>query len=144
MAEIYLTGAVSDWSDPWMWHRTIEDEYPDHKFINPFFLNKYEFGDDEVYEYPEEVVEPAFDKIEEVDGMLVRYDEDATLMGTAMEIMHAYRNGVPVVIWDVERNERRVSPWLLYHSRYSTSDWKHAMKVLLMYAGESAEMVVGK
>lgn len=144
MAEIYLTGAVSNWNDPFKWHREIKDEYDDHKFINPYMLNKYGLGDDEVYENPEEVVDPCIDKLEEVDGVLVRYDDESNLMGTAMEILHAYREGIPVVIWNVSDSDRRVSPWLLYHTRYVHEDRDKAMKCLLMYAGESAEQVIGQ
>lgn len=144
MTEIYLTGAVTSWQDPWEWHREIKEEYDEHKFINPFMLNKYGIGDDEVYARPEEVVEPALEKIEEVDGMLIRYDDESNLMGSAMEILHAYRNGIPVVIWNVSESDRRVSPWLLYHTRHVETDRDQAMKCLLMYAGESAEDVIGK
>lgn len=146
MAEIYLTGAVENWKDPWAWQRDIrnDDEFSDHKFINPYMLNKYGIGDDEVYERPEEVVEPALEKIEEVDGVLVRYDDEASLVGTAMEIKHAYQEGIPVVVWNVSESDKRVSPWLLYHTRYVEDGRDKALKCLLMYAGESAENVIGK
>lgn len=143
MTEIYLTGAVSSWDDPWEWHRDIKNEYEDHSFVNPFLLNKYGIGDDEVYDNPDEVVEPARDKIAEVDGVFVRYDDEANLMGTAMEILYAYQEGIPVVVWNVSESDRRVSPWLLFHTRYVGTDRDRAMKCLLMYAGESAETVIG-
>lgn len=143
MAEIYLTGAVSDWDDPYAWQREVEDDFDEHEFTNPFFLNDHNFGDDEVYEHPEEVVEPALEKISEMDGVLLRYDDEANLMGAAMEVKEAYQQGIPVVIYNVSEGDKRVSPWLLHHTRYTTKKRDKALNCLLMYAGESAEDVVG-
>ncbi|EGQ44337.1 MAG: hypothetical protein J07AB43_01030, partial [Candidatus Nanosalina sp. J07AB43] len=56
MAQIYLTGAVSDWDDPFKWHDELaaSDEHDDHTFVNPYTLNGFDLGDDEIYERPEE------------------------------------------------------------------------------------------
>lgn len=151
MAEIYLTGAVSttpngnpDWDEPWAWQDDIKDECDDHDFIQPFFLTKYGFGDDEVFESPEKIVEPALDRLADADGMLIRYDAEVNMPGAHMEVRTAYQNGVPVVIWDITSTDRRVSPWMQYHTRYTHEDRDQAVACLLMYAGESAEEVIGK
>lgn len=148
MTQIYLTGAVStkdgepDWDDPYAWQHQLSDDYEDIDFIKPFYLTQYGFGDDEVYDHPEEIVEPALEKLEASDGLLVRYDEAAKLSGTYMEVRTAYQHGIPVVNWYVgERGN--VSPWLLYHQAYQSEDRDQAMKTLLMLAGESAEEVIG-
>lgn len=132
MATIYLTGAVSDWDDPFRWHDEMEDEWPDHEFVNPYTLNDFELGDEEVYERPHEVVEPALDAVEDSDGLLVRWDDDAFLVGTAMEIKHAFDHDVPVVIWyDGWRDN--LSPWLLHTSRGNFENREKALKVLLSF-----------
>lgn len=135
MAQLYLTGAVSDWEDPFKWHDELVEEYPDHEFINPYTLNDFDLGDDEVYERPAEVVEPALEAVEESDGMLVRWDDDAFLVGSAMEMKHAFEHNVPVVIWyDGWRDN--LSPWLLHTSRGNFDTREKSLKVLLAFVGE--------
>jgi len=135
MAQLYLTGAVSDWDDPFQWHDELVEEYPDHEFINPYTLNDFDLGDDEVYERPAEVVEPALDAVESADGLLVRWDDDAFLVGSAMEMKHAFEHDVPVVIWyDGWRDN--LSPWLLHTSRGNFDTREKSLKVLLAFVGE--------
>lgn len=132
MADIYVTGAVSDWDNPFQWHDELEEDWPDHEFINPYTLNDFELGDDEVYERPHEVVGPALDAVESADALLVRWDDDAFLVGTAMEMKHAYEHDVPVAIWyDGWRDN--LSPWLLYHSRGHFEERDKALKVLFSF-----------
>jgi hypothetical protein len=132
MATIYLTGAVSDWEDPFEWHDNLEDEWTDQDFINPYGLNDFELGDDEVYERPNEVVEPAESAIESVDGLLARWDDDIFLVGSAMEIKHAHDHDIPVVLWyDGWRDN--LSPWLLDKTRGNFEEREKALKVLLSF-----------
>lgn len=142
MAKIYLTGAVSDWDEPFRWHDELVEEYPDHEFVNPYTLNDFELGDDEVYERPHEVVQPAEQAVEECDGMLVRWDDEAFLVGSAMEIKHADDHDVPVSIWyDGWRDN--LSPWLLDKSRGNFDTRDKAFKVLLAFVGEPAHSEIG-
>lgn len=140
MVQIYLTGAVSDWDHPFAWQDELveSDEY-DHEFINPYTLNGFELGDEEVYERPNEVVEPALEAVEESDGLLVRWDDDAFLVGTSMEIKHAFDHDVPVVIW-YDGYRDNLSPWLLYTSRGNFEDKERALNVLLGYADSGFEL----
>jgi hypothetical protein len=134
MAEIYLTGAVSDFDDPFVWHDKLADSDEwDHDFVNPYTLNPFDFGDDGVYKYPEKVVEPALEAVEQSDGMLVRWEDDAFLVGTAMEIKHAFENDVPVVIWYNGYREN-LSPWLLHTSRGNFEEKEKALQVLSGFA----------
>ena len=132
MAQIYLTGAVSDWDDPFQWHDDLVDEWPDQEFINPYTLNDFDLGDEEVYERPNEVVEPALSAVESADGMLVHWDDDAFLVGSAMEMKHAFENDVPIVIW-YDGYRDNLSPWLLHTSRGNFEDKDKALKVLLSF-----------
>jgi len=135
MAKIYLTGALSEWDEPFKWHDELDsaDRWSSHEFVNPYTLNPFELGDEEVYESPEKVVEPALKEVEDCDGLLVRWDDSAFLTGTVMEVMEAYRNGVPAVIW-YNGYKDNVSPWLQYHARASFGDKEKALQVLLGFA----------
>lgn len=131
MSRIYLTGAVSDWDDPFEWHDELKNSGEwNHEFVNPYTLNPFELGDDEVYEHPEKVVDPALDAVEESDGMLVRWDDDAFLVGTAMEMKHAYENDVTITVWyDGYRDE--LSPWIQHVAKGDFESKEKALNVLL-------------
>ncbi len=138
MAKIYLSGAVSNFDDPFEWHDELAEsgEWDDHEFVNPYTLNDFELGDEAVYEHPEEVVEPALEAVRESDGLLVHWDDDAFLVGTAIEMWTAYQEGIPIVVWyDGYRDD--LSPWILYMIR---GDWEHketCLRVLLGFIGET-------
>lgn len=136
MSQIYLTGAVSDWQDPFQWHDELQDSdnWSEHKFVNPYTLNDFELGDDAIYDYPEKVVEPALDAVQNSDGMLVYWDDDAFLVGTAMEMKEAYDANVPIVIW-YDGYKDNLSPWLLHTSKGQFETKEKALKVLLTFAG---------
>lgn len=137
--QIYLTGAVSDWDDPFAWHNSIAEksEWSEHDFINPYKLNDFELGDDEVYERPAEVVEPALDAVEESDGVLVNWDDDAFLVGSAMEIKHAADHDIPVVIW-YDGYRDNLSPWLLHTTIGNWEAQETCLRVLLALCGDSS------
>jgi hypothetical protein len=137
MVQVYLTGAVSDFDDPFAWHDDISNDsrFEHHTFINPYTLNDFELGDDDVYERPHEVVEPALEAVSESDAMLVHWDDDAFLVGTAMEIMQAYASDVPVVVW-YQGWRDKLSPWILYHTRGTFEDLDTAVKVALTFGGD--------
>lgn len=134
MSRIYLTGVVSNWDDPFAWHDSMVEEWPEHEFVNPYTLNDFGLGDEEIYEHPDEIVEPALSAIEECDGMLVRWDDDAFLVGTAMEMKHAWEHGVPIVIW-YDGWRENLSPWLLHTSRAQFADKNKSIRVLLGWLG---------
>jgi hypothetical protein len=132
MATIYLTGAVSNWSDPFAWHDELaeSDKWSDHSFVNPYTLNPFELGDEEIYDRPDEAVEPALEAVRDSDGMLVYWDDDAFLVGTSMEMKEAFDNDVPIVIW-YDGWKDNLSPWLLYHSKGQFETKEKALRVLL-------------
>lgn len=140
MVQIYLTGAVSSYDDPFEWHDNLaeSDDYG-HDFVNPYTLNSFDLGDEEIYERPHEIVEPALEAVEESDGLLVRWDDDAFLVGTSMEIKHAYEHGIPVVIW-YDGYRDNLSPWLLEMSRGNFEDKEKALQVLLGFCSSSFDL----
>jgi len=136
MTQIYLTGAVSDFDDPFAWHDELKasDDWQDVTFVNPYTLNGFELGDDAIYEEPEKVVEPALDSVQESDGLLVYWDDDAFLVGTAMEMKEAFDNDIPIVIW-YDGWKDNLSPWLLHTTKGQFEQKEKALKVLLTFAG---------
>ena len=139
MVQIYLTGAVSDFDDPFAWHDSLaeSEQWSDHDFINPYTLNDFELGDEAIYDSPERVVEPALEAVRESDGMLVYWDDDAFLVGTAMEMKEAFDHDVPIVIW-YDGWKDNLSPWLLHTSRGQFEEKEKALKVLLTFAGDTS------
>jgi hypothetical protein len=137
MAEIYLTGAVSDWDEPFAWQdELLENDFAEkHDFVNPYKLNDFDLGDDAVYERPSEVVEPALDAVRESDGMLVNWDDDAFLVGSSIEMWTAYEEGVPIVIW-YDGYRDNLSPWLLHMSRGNWEDKEQCLRILLAFCGD--------
>jgi hypothetical protein len=140
MVQIYLTGAVSSFDDPFVWHDELaeSDEYG-HDFVNPYTLNDFELGDQGIYKRPEMVVNPALEAVEQSDGLLVHWDDDAFLVGSSMEIKHAYEHDVPVVIW-YDGYRDNLSPWLLEMSRGDFEDKEKALQVLLGYCSSSFDL----
>lgn len=136
--QIYLTGAVSDWEDPFAWHDELAASpfAEEHEFINPYTLNDFGLGDDEVYERPDEVVEPALAAVREADGMLVHWDDDAFLVGSSIEMWTAYEEDIPIVIW-YNGYRDNLSPWLLYMSRGNWEDKEKSLRVLLALCGDT-------
>lgn len=136
--QVYLTGAVSDWDDPFAWHDELKNSYKwrDHEFINPYTLNDFELGDEEIYEVPEKVVEPALEAVRESDAMLVRWDDDAFLVGTAMEMKEAFDHDIPIVLW-YDGWKDNLSPWLLHTTKGQFEDKEKALRVLLTFAGDT-------
>jgi hypothetical protein len=135
---IYLTGAVTDWDDPFQWHDELADadEWSNHDFINPYTLNPFELGDEGVYEKPDQVVNPALEEVGTADGMLVHWDDDAFLVGTAMEMKHAFDNSVPIVVW-YDGWKDNLSPWILHTTKGQFEDKEKALRVLLSFSGSS-------
>lgn len=136
--EIYLTGAISSYDDPFEWHDSLaeSEQWEDVEFINPYTLNDFDIGDDEIYERPEEVVEPALDAAGSADGMLVHWDDDAFLVGTTMEMFWAWMNDVPIIIW-YDGWKDNLSPWLLHVSVSNWPDKEKCLRVLLALAGDT-------
>ena len=138
MARIYLTGALSECKNPFEWQDSLQesDKWDGHDFLNPYNLNEFSLGSEEVYKNPEGIVEPALEEVADCDGLLVKWNDDAFLVGTVMELMEAYRHDVPAVIW-YDGYKDNLSPWLSYHTRGSFEEKEKALQVLLGFAERS-------
>lgn len=128
MTNIFLTGVVTDWDNPLGWHDEIRSEYPDYDFTNPYEIDT----DADVYEQPEQVMEPAVEAVRASDGVLVHWDDGVSLVGTPIYMREAQREDLPVVVWySGDRDSDEVSPgiqWLSQHRIYDSRE--KAMSVL--------------
>lgn len=59
-----------------------------------------------------EIVENDKSDILQCDSLLVYYEKPS--VGTSMEVLFAYDNGIPAVV--VDKSGKPLSPWFVYHS----------------------------
>lgn len=69
-----------------------------------------------------EIVENDKKDILDCQTVLVMYEKPS--VGTSMEVLFAWENGVPVIV--VDRSDRPLSPWLIYHSALTFKTLKEA------------------
>jgi len=134
---IMVCGATT-YEDPFSWQDDVASEYPDYEFVNP-----YEIGGDvaDPYDNPEQIMEPVVAKIEQdVDGLLVSWQDDAFLAGAVVYMREAHRKGIPIVLWYQGDRDKMQIPlsWMMrsYHEDRAT-----AIKVLLSLLGDNEVLV---
>lgn len=98
---------------------SIADDFPDHEFLDTFAVSS-------------------------ADGVFLVYDGDSFDAIEREELQQAYDNDIPVVVWWHPEDKSDALPGAAGDARYFHADRDKALKVLLMYAGESAEDVVSK
>lgn len=134
MVQVFICGAVSDFDDPFAWQDELLDgnKYG-HDYINAYDCHDF---DGDPYEHPERVIEPALDAVRDSDGLLVRWDDDAFLVGAVMYMKEAFDAGLPIVCWyDGYRDDHQIPVQYMIES--SHEDRETAIKVLLSMAGDS-------
>ncbi|AGM11382.1 hypothetical protein M199_gp052 [Halogranum tailed virus 1] len=133
---IMVCGATT-YDDPFGWQEDVSDEYPDYDFINP-----YQIGDDvdDPYDNPDEIMEPVVDKMKDVDGLLVSWQDDAFLVGAVVYMYEAFKRDIPIVIWYQGKRDKMQIPlsWMM-HSYHSDRDT--AIRVLLARLGDKSVLV---
>lgn len=135
---VYLSGPISDVPDDGrMWRSWAERRFDDVDWVNP--LDTIECAERDLVvvetsgekdtilsENPDatvytanEIVEPQKRMILESDGVLARFNTAVKMTGTPMEIIFAYENGIPVVVWTAESDP---DAWLLGNTDYITTN----------------------
>ncbi len=105
---IYLAGAINGRSDAECvdWRQEMKSVFPEHELVDPMvrdYRGKEEMNVDAIVEQDKR-------DIFSCDVVLVRYDKPS--VGTSMEILYAWEQHIPIVLWT---NQENLSPWLLYH-----------------------------
>lgn len=118
--------------DPFAWQDELIEKH-DHEFTNAYECNDF---DGDPYDHPEEVMEPALREVREADGLLVRWDDDAFLVGAVVYMKEAFDNDIPIVVWyDGYRDDMQIP--LSYMMDSCHEDRQTAVKVLLALMGDS-------
>jgi nucleoside 2-deoxyribosyltransferase len=74
----------------------------------------------------EEIVEGDKEDIRSCDALLVYYDKPS--VGTSMEILYAHDRNKQIVL--VDKSDKPLSPWLLYHCQVVTKSLDEAIESL--------------
>lgn len=132
---VYMAGSVHHADDGGHgWRDWIEQEYPDFEWVNP--LDKYDGNANDIIVQREncprgiattsemeivssaQIVESDKRMILDCDAVLVGWDPSVPACGTPMEVMFAWEQGIPVVVWlrGGQPDLADVSPWLDYHA----------------------------
>jgi nucleoside 2-deoxyribosyltransferase len=74
-----------------------------------------------------EIVENDKSDIDQCDIILVFYERPS--IGTAMEVLYAFDRSKFIVV--VNKSDRPISPWLLYHSHEVVSSLEDAITLIL-------------
>jgi nucleoside 2-deoxyribosyltransferase len=107
---IYLAGPIRKSADPVSWRVEMQQSSSEFKFHNPIRR------DVDADSPAAEVVEGDLELIDDSNGLLVGWHDGVPSVGTPMEVMHAARLGIPVVVWRRDDGESTLSPWLRYYS----------------------------
>jgi nucleoside 2-deoxyribosyltransferase len=106
---IYLAGQIRKSADPVSWRVDIRQSSSEFEWIDPV-RREVDFADEEA------IVEGDLELIDNSDGLLVGWHDDVPSVGTPMEIIHAARSDIPVVIWRRDDGDNPLSPWMRYHA----------------------------
>lgn len=71
----------------------------------------------------EEIVRGDIEDIDSCDAILVYFDKPS--VGTSMEVFYAFHEGKKIVV--VDKSDKPLSPWLVYHSHKVVKDIQSAL-----------------
>lgn len=108
---IYLAGPINGCTDAECkdWRNAVKSMLPQHRFLDPM---SRDYRGKEAANVEEIVVNDKQD-ILNCDILFAYYTKPS--VGTSMEILFAWENGIEVVLVNASGNEN-ISPWLLYHA----------------------------
>jgi len=107
---IYLAGPIRKSADPVSWRVDIQQSSNEFEFHNPIRR------DVDAESPAEAVVEGDLELIDDSNGLLVGWHDEVPSVGTPMEVLHAARLDIPVVVWRRDDGDSTLSPWLRYYS----------------------------
>jgi nucleoside 2-deoxyribosyltransferase len=118
--KVYLCGPINGCTDEECkdWREFVKQRLSDT--LDPM-CRDYRGREAECYV---EIVEGDKEDIDTADVLLVNYDKPS--VGTSMEILYAWNQGIPVVV--ACKPETSISPWLRYHSTKMVHSFDDAIK----------------
>lgn len=132
MYTIYLAGPISDGSNPYEWHETIQQHSPDIDWINPFTLHDYD--DNKVRENADKIIERDLEAVQQSDAVLLRRIANYNLAGASIEAREAFVHDIPVVIWNEADSE--IPLFLAGHATTVTENLEDAIAAAKAVATE--------
>ena len=110
--KVYLSGPINGCSDEECksWREQAKSMFSDRITIIDPMDRDYRGLEDMVDD--SEIVEADKHDLASCDAVLVGYTREST--GTAMEVLLAYQQEIPVILLPLERRAG-ISPWILYH-----------------------------
>lgn len=144
---VYLAGPIQHAPDDGKnWRNSIKEDFSSVNWEDPldnydFSLDKYiwsEQASDEDYDDPEKevvtaanIVEEDKEAIDKSDAVLVGWRTDISTCGTPMEILYAWQEDTPVIVWNrFSSPEPELSPWLQYHSEWIVNERALAVSII--------------
>lgn len=123
---IYLCGPINGCSDDEAngWRGEVKG-WAQRNFLRTLDPMRRDYRNSEHLDY-REIVELDKRDVLASDVVLVRYERPS--VGTSMEVLFAWENRIPVVLWCV--GDPAVSPWLLYHSTAIGFSWVDCVIVI--------------
>lgn len=115
---VYLSGPIENESNPNIWRKELEEEFPVYNFYNPC---------DEEYDNKHHMVIEQLRIVALSDFVLVNYVHDTETWGTPMEILWAYIKGIPIIVWTIE-NDEKIPDYLDIFSDYIHEDVERCLK----------------
>jgi hypothetical protein len=137
---VYLSGPMKEEPEEGkVWRDGIKEKYSDEfKFLDPYnsfdpnsgrivLDSNFDGSEEEIM--VSELVETDKNMICGSEYMFVGFS-NVISRGTAMEIIFAYHHNIPVFLWDRTDEDYSLSPWVIYHTVFRSTDKDEVIEVI--------------
>lgn len=123
--KVYLAGPINGCTDAQAksWRAEASELLKSHGFevIDPMVRDYRGKEADNI----SEIVEQDKSDIDSCDVVMVYYERPS--VGTSMEVLYAYDHPNQKIVLIVDRSDKPLSPWLVYHSHHISNSIKEAV-----------------
>lgn len=107
---VYLAGPIFGCNDEECkgWRQQLKSDFPEIDWVDPM---ERDFRGKESISV-EQIIEGDKEAIDGCEAMIANVLQPSA--GTAMEILYAHSQGIPVVV--IDGSGGRISPWIIYHA----------------------------
>ena len=124
--KVYLSGPIADCTDRECrdWRDYAGTWLLDHGFT-PLDPMRRDYREADVAQHYREIVDLDKYDIDQCECVLVHWHKISA--GTAMEILHAWAAGIPIIVVHPANVDFQLSPWVLYHSSIVVRNLEEAL-----------------